>query len=78
MEIDNTEMLNTAHEVVDVAQLMLKRLTENADTPAKQETVERIREVVEVQSRVIRLLVEHNLKITDEIEKLVNKFNLED
>lgn len=71
--IDHTETLNKAHEIQEIAQLMLKRLDENATTPAKRDTYEKIKAVVELQSSAIAKLVEHNIQLTEEIEKAVTQ-----
>jgi hypothetical protein len=71
--IDNTEMLAKIHEVQAIADLMLTRLDENADTEAKKLTAVRIRTVVELQQMIIRGLVEQHLTISDRLEELLAK-----
>lgn len=70
---DNTALVATVHEVIDIAQLMLKRLDENAETEAKKATAQRIREVVELQSNTIKTLMEHNLTLVDAVDAFAAK-----
>ena len=69
--IDHTDFLVKIHEVQDLAQVMLTRLHENADTEAKLATYERIKEVVNLQSYIIKELVEENIRHTDVLEQLL-------
>lgn len=69
--IDNTELLVKVLEVQDLKDLMLRRLEENADTPGKKVTLEHIRSVVELQSNLIKNLMEHQLLVTEQLESLV-------
>lgn len=71
--IDHTEFLVKIHDTQELAQLLLQRLEENADTEAKQATVERIRLVIELQSTIIKGLVEENLSILDRLEEVITK-----
>jgi hypothetical protein len=70
--IDNTEMLVQAHQLIGYANDLLKRLDAvDKDTPAKVQTYDAIKLVIETQSEVIRKLVEQHMQICDHLNKII-------
>lgn len=74
-KFDQTQMLSKVHEVNEIAELMLTRLRENAHSDAQKATLEHIETVVNLQRKVINILVELNCDVFDRLEELLEKIN---
>lgn len=72
--IDNTDILETALQLHEMAELLIARLDAVVkDTPAKVETYEMIKTVVTMQDNAIRALVDNHVEIGEHLDKLLEK-----
>jgi uncharacterized protein YoxC len=70
--IDSTPIFNDALNIIGTANELLKHLDEiEKDTPAKVQTYEAIKTVIETQSEAIRQLVEHHAELSDRLNQLI-------
>lgn len=73
-KLDTTEIAELAHNVISTGREIVENTAEEAKTPEEWLIVERIRTVVDAQSVLIQRLLDHQIMMTEEIEKFVAKY----
>lgn len=72
----NVPLLESVIEIMSISSNLVKKLNAHPESKSDQQlaTVEIVTIVLETQAEIIRRLVEHQLEISDELEKVLAKF----
>ena len=72
---DNTPLVEAVHSILFTSGQVVEKLKRDA-RPESQETVNNVTTMLNLQSDVIRKLLEHNLNLTDTLESITEKLGI--
>lgn len=75
-ETDSTEFVVAIHNILSVGEQLVELMNRDM-RPGTEDTVSAVTTVIESQARMIRMLTESQLELTDKIDDIVARYELD-